>query len=73
MLADDVRDGLILAPWTEALRLIAGRPVRLRMLVPPFAAAGIGALRVVRVREAELELELFLGYEGYARLVSPAR
>ena len=50
-----------------ARRALAGRPLRLRMLVPPYPAFGVGTLRVLRIREHEPYLEVVAGYERYER------
>jgi len=50
-----------------ARRALSDRPVRLRMLLPPYPAFGVGALRVLRVREREPYLEVVAGYERYER------
>ena len=50
-----------------ARRALADRPLRLRMLVPPYPALGAGALRVLRVREGDQYLEVVAGYERYER------
>ncbi len=43
------------------------RDVRLRLLVPPFPALGVGTLRVLRVKELETTVEVIAGYDRYER------
>ena len=57
-------DALVMLPWTEARRALGDRPVRLRVLRPPYPALGVGSLRALRVGEGEL----VIGYDGYERL-----
>lgn len=60
---------LVLMPWIDARRALGNRPVAFRVLAPPFAAAGGGALRVLRVRESGADaLDVVCGYERYRRL-----
>jgi hypothetical protein len=64
---------LVLMPWIEARRTLGSRPVAFRLLAPPYAAAGGGALRVLRVRSGErveptAPVEVVCGYERYRRL-----
>ncbi len=58
---------LILAPEPEARAALAGRALTLRLLLPPYAAVGLGRLRVVRLRERPEGTEMFCSYEGYER------
>jgi len=44
------------------------RRTRLSILRPPYAALGLGVLRVLRVREGACETEIVAGYDGYERL-----
>jgi hypothetical protein len=46
----------------------ATRRVIVEVLTPPYDAAGVGTLRVVRVLVEGDRLELTAAYEGYARL-----
>lgn len=59
-------------PWTEAREALAGQPLRLRMLTPPYAAIGVGELRLLRVLALQGAhdgaLELTCGYDGYDKL-----
>lgn len=60
---------LVLLPWLEARDILGTRPVELRVLTPPYPAAGGGILRVLRVRERTDEpLDVLCGYERYKRL-----
>lgn len=55
-------------PLVEALRALQPRTVQLRMLAPPYAAVGLGALRVLRVRDGAALTDVTCGYDGYRRL-----
>ena len=59
-------------PWREALAALAQGTVRLRMLVPPYPAVGLGVLRALRVRAGtgadDGGFELTAGYDGYERI-----
>ncbi len=59
---------LTLLPEVEARATLAGRSLALRVLRPPYPAAGVGTLRVLRVRERGERTELVAGYDGYERL-----
>ena len=63
---------LALLPWTSARAMLGDRPLRLRVLTPPYPAIGTGALRCLRLcppaGAAEGPWELLLGYDGYERL-----
>ena len=52
--------------------MLGDRPLRFRVLVPPYPAAGVGTLRALRVSalsgEHDGAWELLAGYEGYERL-----
>jgi hypothetical protein len=65
-------DSLILLPWREALRELGDRPLRFRVLTPPYAAVGVGELRALRVGaltgEHDGAWELVAGYDGYERI-----
>jgi hypothetical protein len=65
-------DDLIMMPWTQARAALADHALRLRVLAPPYPAAGVGALRLLRVRglagEHDGAFELTCGYERYERL-----
>lgn len=50
---------------TDALPRLRERDVRVRVLMPPYASAGIGALRVVRVAEHAGAISLDVTYERY--------
>jgi hypothetical protein len=57
----------VLLPWSEAREALAGRPVVLRVLTPPYPASGSGELRVLRVREGA-SYDVVVGYESYRRV-----
>ena len=63
---------LVMLPWTQAVRALDDRPLRFRVLSPPYAAAGIGTLRALRVvaltGEHDGAWELVAGYDGYEKL-----
>jgi hypothetical protein len=66
-----VSEELVLVPEVEARRALAGRRIRLQVLVPFGSWIGCGTLRVLRstFRQAETgepEVELVVGYEAYA-------
>lgn len=59
---------LVLMPWVDARRKLAGRDHTLRILTPPYPAVGCGTLRVLRVRESGVwPLDVLCGYERYQR------
>ena len=59
-------------PWLDAVRVLGDRPLRFRVLSPPYAAVGLGVLRALRVRalvgEHDGAWELVAGYDGYERI-----
>jgi hypothetical protein len=63
---------LAMLPLSGALAALGDRPLRIRMLTPPYPALGMGALRCLRVRPLggahDGALELVAGYDGYERL-----
>ena len=61
---------LTLLPEASARRMLAGtHALELHVLRPPFAAAGVGSLRVLRVKEtAGGTLAIVAGYDNYERL-----
>jgi hypothetical protein len=59
---------LTLVPEPLARRALADRPVALQMLVPPYPALGIGALRVLRVSDGGRGWDVTVGYDRYERL-----
>jgi hypothetical protein len=63
--------GLTLLEEVRARALLAPRRLRLRVLRPPYAALGVGRLRVLRVREDGDEAELVAGYDRYERVSAP--
>ncbi len=60
-------------PEVDARALLANRNLALRILRPPYAAVGVGALRVLRVIEREGRTEIVAGYDGYERLEAGTR
>jgi hypothetical protein len=58
-------DDLVLMPEVDARRALAGEAVTLRVLAPVGPYAGVGALRVLRVKALEAGVELVCGYEAY--------
>ena len=65
-----MHETLTMLPEVQARRLLAGVPLTIEVLRPPYAALGVGALRLLRVREpaACAALELTVGYDAYERL-----
>ena len=65
-------DDLTLLPWTTARAALADRPLRLRVLTPPYRAVGVGALRCLRILPLhgaqDGAWEMILGYERYDRI-----
>ena len=65
-------DEIVLLPWVQARAALSDRPLRFRVLTPPYPAVGIGELRALRVSalagEHDGAWELLAGYEGYERL-----
>ncbi|MGD0051862.1 MAG: hypothetical protein ABSD03_08580 [Vulcanimicrobiaceae bacterium] len=65
-------EDLIMLPWTRARAALADRPLRLRLVAPPYPALGLGVLRLLRVRVLDGAhdgaFELAVGYDGYERL-----
>jgi hypothetical protein len=65
-------EDLVFLPWVDALRALGDRPLRFRVLSPPYAAVGVGVLRALRVRalvgEHDGAWELVAGYDGYERV-----
>ena len=59
---------LVLLPEPEARARLAGRSLCWRLLRPPYAALGVGELRVLRVVERGATTELVAGYDRYERL-----
>jgi hypothetical protein len=61
---------LLLLPLREAVDAAAGvgRQVTIDVLAPPYACAGRGHLRVVRVLERPDGLALTAAYDAYERL-----
>jgi len=65
-------EDLVMLPWVTARRALGDRPLRFRLLAPPYPAAGRGVLRTLRVRALDGEhdgaWELTAGYEAYERI-----
>jgi hypothetical protein len=65
-------EDLVMLPWTSARAALADRPVRLRVLTPPYPAVGLGTLRLLRVLALgglhDGAFELTCGYDGYERI-----
>ena len=62
----------VFLPWWQAAHALRDRPLRFRVLAPPYAALGVGALRALRVTalsgEHDGAWELVAGYERYERI-----
>lgn len=64
-----MHEALTMLPEVQARRLLAGHPMTLAVLQPPYPALGVGTLRVLRVRETAASiLEVVAGYDNYERL-----
>ncbi len=65
-------EDLVMLPWVAARRALGERPLRFRLLTPPYPSLGLGALRALRVRaltgEHDGAWELLAGYDGYERI-----
>jgi hypothetical protein len=61
-------EDLILMPEVDARRVLADRPLSLAVLAPVGSYAGVGRLRVLRVRPHDERIELVCGYEAYERI-----
>ena len=65
-------EDLVMLPWVGARRALGERPLRFRLLTPPYPALGLGALRTLRVRllagEHDGAWEILAGYDGYERI-----
>ncbi|MEA2687570.1 MAG: hypothetical protein QOD51_177 [Candidatus Eremiobacteraeota bacterium] len=65
-------EDLVLLPWVAARRALGDRPLRFRLLAPPYGVIGLGALRALRVTalagEHDGAWELVAGYEGYDKI-----
>jgi hypothetical protein len=62
-----------LLPEVDARALLAGKPLRFRLLRPPYPAIGTGVLRALRVAEVAGAMELVAGYDGYERIETRER
>ncbi|HEX3466519.1 MAG TPA: hypothetical protein VHT05_00295 [Candidatus Elarobacter sp.] len=71
-IAGVTQEDVVMMPWVAARRLLGDRPLRFRLLTPPYAALGVGALRVLRVEplagEHDGAWELVAGYDRYERI-----
>ncbi len=64
-----MHESLTMLPEVTARRRLAGRPMTFVILRPPYAALGVGTLRILRVREnADAGLDVVAGYDNYERL-----
>lgn len=61
-------DELAMAALVDARAILRERPLRLRLLRPPYPALGCGTLRALRLREEGGRVELVAGYDAYERL-----
>jgi hypothetical protein len=65
-------EDVVMMPWLEAVRALGDRELRFRVLRPPYAVAGLGTLRALRVvamtGEHDGAWELTAGYDGYDKL-----
>ncbi|GAC1582589.1 MAG: hypothetical protein NVS3B7_18010 [Candidatus Elarobacter sp.] len=65
-------EDLVMMPWASARAALADRPLRVRVLTPPYPVVGLGELRLLRVRalsgEHDGAYELTCGYDGYDKL-----
>ncbi len=66
--SDHTEPDLTLLPEAEVRGRLEDRPLALVVLRPPFAALGVGALRVLRIEAGEKRTEIVAGYERYERL-----
>jgi hypothetical protein len=66
------QEDIVMMPWVTARRSLGDRPLRFRLLAPPYPAVGIGTLRALRVEpltgEHDGAWELVAGYDRYERL-----
>jgi hypothetical protein len=61
-------ESLALLPEVEARAVLSGRSLSFRLLRPPYAALGVGTLRVLRVVERAGRTEIVAGYDRYERI-----
>lgn len=61
-------DELPMTALVEARALLHDCKLRLRMLLPPYAALGCGILRALRTSEQNDVVEIVAGYEAYERI-----
>ena len=65
-------EDIVMMPWVTARRSLGDRPLRFRLLAPPYAALGVGTLRALRVEplsgEHDGAWELVAGYDRYEKL-----
>jgi hypothetical protein len=66
------QEDIVMMPWVAARRSLGDRPLRFRLLTPPYPAVGIGTLRALRVEPLtganDGAWELVAGYDRYERL-----
>ncbi len=62
-------ESLALMPLSDARARLGDAFGRFVLLRPPYAAVGLGTLRVLRVRVRDGCTDVVAGYDGYARLV----
>jgi hypothetical protein len=67
----DEAPSVTLLPEPDARASLGTRPMRLRVLRPPYPALGVGVLRVIRVRDDGEIAEITAGYDRYERLARP--
>ena len=63
-------ESLVLLPLTHAVSALRDRPMRLRVVVPPYRALGVGTLRCLRIAPPAVEgapWEIAAGYDRYER------
>jgi len=68
VIGTEEQQSLALLPEVEARALFAGRSLSLHVLRPPYLAAGVGVLRVLRIVERGSATEITAGYDRYERL-----
>ena len=61
-------EDLVLMPEVDARRVLSGRALSFRLLAPVSPSAGVGRLRVLRVKPVGERFELICGYESYERI-----
>jgi hypothetical protein len=69
---DDPSEAVLL-PERRGRALLGPQRLRLRTLRPPYPALGVGELRVLRVRDDGVLLDVVVGYDRYERRSEAAR